>query len=70
MKNLTFATIASTALAAAAIALASPSLADGANPLVPEGTNPSISTNLGFHNPNTSNDSGTTNPAGGVDLAS
>ena len=41
----------------------------GPNPLVPYGTNPAIPYQLGFYNPNISDDSGTTNPAGGVDLA-
>jgi hypothetical protein len=38
------------------------------DPLVPYGPDPQIPYHLGFYNPNQSDDSGTTNPAGGIDL--
>ncbi|MDT5092046.1 MAG: hypothetical protein QOH60_1409 [Mycobacterium sp.] len=50
------------AIALAPIASAAP------DPLVPYGPDPQIPYHLGFYNPNQSDDSGTTNPAGGIDL--
>ena len=42
----------------------------GEDPLVPTGPDPSVPGPLGFYNPNLSDNSGTTNPSGGVDLPS
>jgi hypothetical protein len=69
MKKLTFTVAVSSAFAAAAIALAGPARAT-INPLVPIGPNPDVPAHLGFYNPNVPDDSGTINPAGGIDLAS
>ena len=48
----------------------SPSAQSGEDPLVPDGTDPEIPFQNGYYNPILANDSGTTNPAGGVDLPS
>ena len=42
----------------------------GEDPRVPFGPDPYVPFPEGFYNPNTSDGSGTTNPAGGVDLPS
>jgi hypothetical protein len=54
------------------IANAAPSASgqSGEDPRVPFGTNPYVPFPEGFYNPNTSDGSGTTNSAGGVDLPS
>ena len=46
----------------------SPSAQSGEDPRVPFGPDPYVPFPEGFYNPNTSDGSGTTNPAGGVDL--
>ena len=48
----------------------SPSAQSGEDPRVPFGPDPYVPFPEGFYNPNTSDDSGTTNPAGGVGLPS
>ena len=47
-----------------------PSAQSGEDPSVPFGPDPYVPFPEGFYNPNTSDGSGTTNPAGGVDLPS
>jgi hypothetical protein len=48
----------------------SPGAQSGEDTLVPFGPDPSVPFPEGFYNPNVSDFSGTTNPAGGVDLPS
>jgi hypothetical protein len=48
----------------------STSAQSGEDPRVPFGPDPYVPFPEGFYNPNTSDGSGTTNPAGGVDLPS
>jgi hypothetical protein len=56
--------------APAAAAAPSSSAQSGEDPQVPFGPDPYVPFPQGFYNPNTSDGSGTTNPAGGVDLPS